>query len=262
MIQRTIILSFLILGVGLYIHSNLEEASSHPEFSTRKVENSHFENFQNTLANLMGKEVQTPRVAPSAPKLPLSAEEAKIRWKSLQHLNRCWGDLNCGTQFPDSYASERSFFIRDLMLKEIDSLLSKSFQGEEQEAQTARAVELLLKLPDDMIRAKALDLASQLPPNPKLVDLINEEIVPELIDVDLTEKVANEFARQLKAKTGQEEKILQAIEEIILRGGVFASKEMARRATQLLSERDLPLLNSWIAQLPEGSERRLLLSKR
>jgi hypothetical protein len=264
MIQKTIILSVFVLGIGLYVHSNLQEISSHSheEFSTRKVENSHFEKLQNTIANLMGQETPVAPVTSTPTKIALTPEAAKAHWKNIQHLHRCWENLNCGTQFPDSYASERSFFIRDLLLKEIDELLTKSFHGETQESQASRAVELLIQLPDDMIRGKALDLASQLPANPKLVDLINEEIVPELIDVELTEKVANEFARQLKAKTGQDEKILSSIEEIILRGGVFASKEMARRAPQLLSERELPLVNSWIAQLPEGSERRVLLSKR
>jgi hypothetical protein len=259
MIQKTLFLSLFLFGLGLFFHSELEKKSKNEpsvfDFKKRTVEeNSSLVKTKEVFSQLLGTHNLDQKEI-------LTKEEARARWKNIQSLNHCWRNLDCGKEFPDSYANERAFYIRDLILDEIDGLLEKSIESEEQAAQSSRAVELLLTLPDDMIRARALDLAANLPANHNLVELIANEIIPELIDIDLTEKVAKEFDRQLKEKTGKEALILKSIEEVILHGGNFASKEMARLAPSLLSERDRPLVQKWLSNLPKDSERYRLLAQ-
>jgi hypothetical protein len=260
MIQKTFFICIFVLGIGLFVHSELEKQSHHIpsvfDFKKKEIEKStNLQKTQEVFSYFIGTSSHESKEL-------LSKEEAQTRWKTIQGLNHCWKNLDCGMQFPNSYASERSFYIRDLILEEIGEYLGKSIKGEEQIAQSTRAVELLLTLPDDQIRASALDLAAKLPADAKIVDVIAKEIIPELIDTELTQKVALEFERQLQAKTGKEEIILHSIEEVILHGGNFASKEMARLAPSLLSERDRPLLQKWLAALPKNSERFHLLAQK
>ncbi|RZA07330.1 MAG: hypothetical protein EOP11_07975 [Proteobacteria bacterium] len=205
------------------------------------------------------------RIKPTAPKpagLQLvsaryDSAEASRRWDSIGQTLLCARDESrCRSAETDARA--RHFAIRDALVEEARWFLKQTPGTKAEAAQSYRAAAQLLSFPDEAVQGAALEWILSLPPSAKTPKLMAQEldlvVDPELVRLSLLE-VKRHLGRE------GEEPALDFAKNLLLEGGVFASREAARLIPTLLNDRNEATIRAWLAELPSDSAKARLLEE-
>ena len=186
----------------------------------------------------------------------LDRQEAKQRWDSISSLVDCaTGGSDCEDEFPSTDPSSHFFGIRDRILDEIDWFAEHQPVGEAQVARANQAYQKLLKVPDEMVQARAIEAMGALPPNEENPGLIMSSL-PDIVDTKTAQIVIKELARYKNGK--QEAAIAEYVANLIQHGANFASKELAKGLPQILTAGNRGRMERLLRELQRGERYNLV----
>ncbi|MCO5143831.1 MAG: hypothetical protein M9962_12140 [Oligoflexia bacterium] len=210
-------------------------------------------NDNNKEVHFFTSETQTARVQK---KNPLDNKDAAKHWNRIRAGSACFSHGVCPKGLPDSDPMERSIFARDMILTEIDWFLDKQATSKQQISRVTLTGQKLLRLDDEQIQIKSLDLLRDYPVNGKTVEILSE-IAPDFVDPALVRKTILEFSRHTDARS--REIAMNTVERLIFEGGIYASREAAKSATLLYSPETASRFEDWIRRMPSTSAKQKLL---
>lgn len=181
--------------------------------------------------------------------------EAARRWTVIEKGMRCASDTaDCALPETDSRAKQ--FAVRDGLLEQARWFQSQQPRNAAEEKQSYQAAARLLSFPDEAVQGAALEWILSLPPQVKTMGAIRKNM-NDMVDPELVRLTMLEAKRHLGGEG--EEAALSFVEELVLEGGIFASREAARLAPTLVTARTEERVRGWLAQLPPASAKARLL---
>ncbi len=183
----------------------------------------------------------------------MDPKEAELRWQRLQ------GWLNCPETdclLPNSDPREKQFVLRKKILEESQWFLEHG-AAPEQEKMAYRAATTLLAYPEEQVQIQGLQWLQQLPVKPETLERLQD--LKNVVDPKLAQLMIVEMQRHMQ--TEEESKALDLVEEILFRGSVYASREVARSAGFLLYDGNRHRLEGWARELPSTSAKSRLLEE-
>lgn len=184
----------------------------------------------------------------------MDAKEAASRWRKIEALMKCAKDEAC--KLPDTDSRARSFAVRDGLLEQGQWFLEHKPVGAEQEQKAFKAAALLVSFPDEAVQGQGLEWLLSMPVRPESVGLLKKEL-SLMVDPELVRLSFLELKRHLG--TEQEEAALALVGQVLLQGGIFASREAARLAPTLVHEGNEERFRAWLAELPPDSAKARIL---
>ena len=182
---------------------------------------------------------------------PMSKREFLVRKKRIEKLLFCAKGSSCPTKLIlENEPNAMKAAVKAKMLDELAWFEGKRAGNKDLEKNVIDLAHSVLSMPDEQIKVLAIQVLLNQNPRSDSVPILAKELEVS-VDPELIKNVVAEFSRHLG--TAQEELVMRSTENVILRGGIFTAREVAKNSLSLIYDGNRHIFVRWLSELQPGS---------